>query len=71
MWVRAVTKAGTTDQDKVIDALPGTKQPNLTGGVATMLPNHHLTKPVLIGEIKANGQFNDRRFGHQPCRPLA
>ncbi len=58
MWVQAVTKAGTTDQDKVIAALPGTKQPNLTGGVATMLPNHHLTKPVLIGEIQNDGQFN-------------
>jgi urea transport system substrate-binding protein len=58
MWVQAVTKAGTTDQDKVIDTMPGIKQPNLTGGVATMLPNHHLTKPVLIGEIQDDGQFN-------------
>ncbi|MBV8589027.1 MAG: transporter substrate-binding protein, partial [Acetobacteraceae bacterium] len=31
---------------------------NLSGGVATMMPNHHITKPVLIGEIQANGQFN-------------
>ena len=23
-----------------------------------MLPNHHITKPVFIGEIKANGQFD-------------
>ena len=23
-----------------------------------MLPNHHLSKPVLIGEIKADGQFD-------------
>lgn len=58
MWVQAVTKAGTTDTDKVIAALPGTKQPNLTGGVSEMLPNHHITKPVFIGEIKDNGQFN-------------
>ena len=36
----------------------GQKFPNLTGGVAEMLPNHHLTKPVLIGEIRADGQFD-------------
>ena len=23
-----------------------------------MMPNHHITKPVLIGEIAANGQFD-------------
>jgi len=23
-----------------------------------MLPNHHITKPVLIGEIQGDGQFN-------------
>ena len=58
MWVKAVQKAGTTDPDKVIDALPGITAPNLTGGTSTMLPNHHITKPVYIGEIKANGQFD-------------
>jgi urea transport system substrate-binding protein len=58
MWVAAVQKAGTTDTDKVIAALPGTKAPNLTGGVSEMLPNHHITKPVFIGEIKGDGQFN-------------
>ncbi|WP_441505996.1 urea ABC transporter substrate-binding protein [Bosea sp. 2YAB26] len=58
MWVKAVEKAKSTDPDKVIDALPGIEAPNLTGGVSTMLPNHHITKPVLIGEIKADGQFD-------------
>ena len=58
MWVAAVQKAGTTDPDKVIAALPGTKAPNLTGGVSEMLPNHHISKPVFIGEIKGDGQFN-------------
>ena len=58
MWVKAVEKAGTTDQDKVIAALPGIKQANLTGGVSEMLPNHHITKPVFIGEIEGNGQFD-------------
>jgi urea transport system substrate-binding protein len=58
MWVKAVEKAGTVDPDKVIDALPGITAPNLTGGTSTMLPNHHITKPVFIGEIKADGQFD-------------
>ena len=58
MWVNAVEAAGTTDVDAVIAALPGQTFPNLTGGVAEMLPNHHLTKPVLIGEIRADGQFD-------------
>jgi urea transport system substrate-binding protein len=58
MWVKAVTKAGSVDVEKVLAALPGTTTPNLTGGTATLLPNHHITKPVFIGEIKADGQFN-------------
>ena len=57
MWVAAVEKAGTTDVDAVIDAMVGVTVPNLTGGYATMMPNHHLTKPVLIGEIQDDGQF--------------
>jgi urea transport system substrate-binding protein len=58
MWVKAVEKAGTTDPTAVIDALIGVSVPNLTGGYSTMMPNHHITKPVLIGEIKADGQFS-------------
>jgi len=57
MWVKAVQKAGTTDTSKVQDAMIGVSVPNLTGGYATMMPNHHLTKPVLIGEIQEDGQF--------------
>ncbi|KAA5605351.1 urea ABC transporter substrate-binding protein [Roseospira marina] len=58
MWVNAVTEAGTTDVDAVTDAMVGQTFPNLTGSTAEMLPNHHLTKPVLIGEIQADGQFD-------------
>ncbi|WP_244642281.1 urea ABC transporter substrate-binding protein [Chelatococcus reniformis] len=58
MWVKAVEKAKSTDPDKVIAALPGTKQDNLTGGTSEMLANHHITKPVYIGEIEADGQFD-------------
>ncbi len=58
LWVNAVEKAGTTDVDAVLAALPGTETPNLTGGMAQVLPNHHITKPVYIGEVQANGQFD-------------
>ncbi|MDA8247669.1 MAG: urea ABC transporter substrate-binding protein [Rhodospirillales bacterium] len=58
MWVKAVEKAGTTDPNKVIDAMIGVTVPNLTGGYAAMMPNHHITKPVLIGEVQGDGQFN-------------
>jgi len=58
LWVKAVQKAKTTDVEKVLEALPGLETPNLTGGTAKVLPNHHITKPVYIGEVKADGQFN-------------
>jgi urea transport system substrate-binding protein len=58
MWVNAVEAAGTTDVDAVRTAMYGQEFPNLTGGTAVMLPNHHLAKPVLIGEIQADGQFD-------------
>lgn len=57
MWVKAVEKAGTTDVDAVEQALIGVAVPNLTGGIAVMNANHHLSKPVLIGEIQEDGQF--------------
>ena len=58
LWAKAVEKAGTTEVDAVLAALPGTTTPNLTGGIAEVLPNHHITKPVYIGEVQANGQFD-------------
>ncbi|WP_375692136.1 urea ABC transporter substrate-binding protein [Pseudooceanicola sp. LIPI14-2-Ac024] len=58
MWVNAVEAAGTTDVDAVREAMWGQEFPNLTGGTAVMGTNHHLSKPVLIGEIRADGQFD-------------
>ena len=57
LWVKAVEKAKSTDVNKVLKAIVGLETPNLTGGMAKVLPNHHITKPVLIGEIQADGQF--------------
>ncbi|KAE9625100.1 urea ABC transporter substrate-binding protein [Sedimentitalea sp. CY04] len=58
MWVNAATAADTTDVDAVRTAMYGQEFGNLTGGTAVMLPNHHLSKPVLIGEIQDDGQFD-------------
>ncbi len=57
MWVQAVEQAGTTEVNAVRQAMYGQKVKNLTGGVSVMNANHHLSKPVLIGEIQSNGQF--------------
>jgi urea transport system substrate-binding protein len=59
MWKQAVEKAGTTDPDKVIAAMAGQTFNAPSGFVLTMdLTNHHLHKPVFIGEIRADGQFS-------------
>ncbi len=58
MWVKTVEKVGTTDVDAVIDGIVGVSVPNLSGGYSAMMPNHHITKPVLVGEIQDDGQFD-------------
>ncbi len=59
MWAQAVEKAKSTDTDKVIAAMAGQTFKAPSGFVAKMdEKNHHLHKPVLIGEVKADGQFN-------------
>ena len=59
MWKQAVEKAKTTDVDKVIEAMGGQKFKAPCGFELTMdKTNHHLHKPVMIGEIRGDGQFN-------------
>ena len=59
MWAQAVEKAKSTDTDKVIAAMAGQTFKAPSGFMAEMDPkNHHLHKPVLIGEIRPDGQFN-------------
>ncbi len=59
MWAQAVEKAKSTDTDKVIAAMAG-QTFNAPDGFLIKMDekNHHLHKPVFIGEIKADGQFN-------------
>ncbi len=58
MWVQAVEQAGTTDVDAVRQAMYGQKVKAPGGFDSVMNTNHHLSKPVMIGEIQANGQFD-------------
>jgi len=59
MWKQAVEKAKSTDTDKVVAAMAGQTFAAPGGMTSTMdAKNHHLHKPVFIGEVKADGQFN-------------
>src|SRR6187402_2157974 len=59
MWAHAVEQAGTTDVDAVRMAVGGQKVKSPSGFEIEMdSKNHHLHKPVMIGEVKADGQFN-------------
>src|SRR2546423_10117554 len=58
MWAQAVRQAGTTDVDPVRQAMYGQKGPAPSGFTAIMNTNHHLSKPVMIGEIRPDGQFD-------------
>jgi urea transport system substrate-binding protein len=57
MWVQAVRQAGTTNVDAVRQAMYGQKVKSLSGYDVVMNTNHHLSKPVMIGEIQDDGQF--------------
>ncbi|RKT58109.1 amino acid/amide ABC transporter substrate-binding protein (HAAT family) [Azonexus fungiphilus] len=59
MWAQAVEKAKSTDTDKVIAAMAGQTFKAPSGFTVKMdEKNHHLHKPVFIGEVKGDGQFN-------------
>ncbi|CAJ0695506.1 urea ABC transporter substrate-binding protein [Ralstonia sp. 22086] len=58
MWKQAVEKAGSTDVDKVRKAMYGQQFKAPSGFTLVMNNNHHLSKPVMIGEVRGDGQFN-------------
>ena len=58
MWVQAVKQAGTTNVDAVRQAMYGQTVAALSGYDSVMNTNHHLSKPVMIGEIQPDGQFD-------------
>jgi urea transport system substrate-binding protein len=58
MWAQAVAKAGTVGVDAVRQAMIGQSVPSPGGYTAVMNENHHISKPVMIGEIRPDGQFS-------------
>ena len=59
MWKQAVEKAKSTDTDKVVVAMAGQTFAAPDGFTIKMdEKNHHLWKPVFIGEVQKDGQFN-------------
>ena len=59
MWAQAAEKAKSTDVDKVRAAMAGQTFRSPSGYNITMdAKNHHLHKPVVIGEIRKDGQFD-------------
>ena len=57
MSAHAVEQAGTTDVAAVRQAMIDKNFKAPSGFTEVMQSNHHLTKPVMVGEIQANGQF--------------
>lgn len=57
LWKAAVEKAGSTDVDAVLKAYPGLEVQTAAGKIVADTRNHHTAKPVYIGRILANGQF--------------
>ena len=58
MWAQAVAQAGSTNVDAVRQAMYGQKVKAPGGFDSVMNTNHHLSKPVMIGEIQPTGQFD-------------
>jgi urea transport system substrate-binding protein len=76
MWAQAVKKAGSTDVDKVREAMAG-QTFNAPSGFTLKMDetNHHLHKPVMIGEVQSDGQFDivwktDGPIRAQPWSPF-
>jgi urea transport system substrate-binding protein len=58
MWAQAVQQAGTTDVDAVRQAMHGQRVKAPSGFEEVMHPNHHLSKPVMIGKLNPLGRFD-------------
>src|SRR5207244_3991995 len=73
LWAKAVQKAESTDVEKVLKALEGLEIPSPVGKYKVDEKNHHTWKPVYIGKIREDGQFdvvwNRRRVGSPHRRP--
>ena len=70
LWKAAVEKAGTFDDNAVRQALVGVKFDAPQGPVEVM-PNHHLSQTVRIGQITSQGQFKILETTDGPILPQA
>jgi urea transport system substrate-binding protein len=76
MWAQAVQKAGSIKVDDVRKAMSGQTFMAPSGFTLKMdETNHHLWKPVFIGEVQGNGQFDvvwktDKPVRAQPWSPF-
>jgi branched-chain amino acid transport system substrate-binding protein/urea transport system substrate-binding protein len=68
MWAQAVKQAGATDVESIKKAMIGQKVRSPSGYDVVMGENHHIAKPVMIGEVQANGQF-DIVYKSEPLTP--
>jgi urea transport system substrate-binding protein len=69
MWAQAVTKAGSLDVGPVREAMIGQTVRSPGGYLAVMNDNHHITKPVMIGEVRGDGQF-EIVYRSEPITPV-
>lgn len=68
LWAQAVEQAGTTEIDAVRAAAYG-QTLDAPGGLVTMQPNHHLSKTVRIGRVRADGLFEIVFSTEEPVEP--
>jgi urea transport system substrate-binding protein len=58
LWVQAVQQSKCVDSNCVRQALYQQRVKSLSGYTVGLHTNHHLDKPIVIGEIRTDGQFN-------------
>lgn len=70
LWAEAVKKAGTTDVDKVREALKTGIEYKAPEGLVKIEPeNQHTWKTVRIGEVQPDGMFKEIWSSGQPIKP--
>jgi urea transport system substrate-binding protein len=69
LWAAAVEKAGSFDVDAVKEAADGIEIDAPGGKVVFDGENQHVYKTVRIGEIQADGQFQEVWNSGEPVKP--
>ncbi|MBI1846761.1 MAG: urea ABC transporter substrate-binding protein [Candidatus Rokubacteria bacterium] len=57
LWAEATKKAESTEVDRVLKAIEGLQVSSPVGKYKVDAENHHTWKPVFIGKIREDGQF--------------